>query len=73
MTGPAPSKSAILFVLFLGIIGISTGSVFARYADANPVAISAYRSGIATAVMLPFVVARYRLSLIHISEPTRPY
>jgi len=70
MTGPAPSKSAILFVLFLGIIGISTGSIFARYADANPIAISAYRSGIATAVMLPFVIARYRGEISSLEQKT---
>ncbi|KUK58387.1 MAG: Uncharacterized protein XD80_0868 [Synergistales bacterium 53_16] len=70
MTGSAPSRSNILFVLFLGIIGISTGSIFARYADANPIAISAYRSGIATAAMLPFVVARHRGEIAALERKT---
>jgi drug/metabolite transporter (DMT)-like permease len=60
MTGSTPSRVTILFVLFLGIVGISTGSIFARYADAHPVAISAYRAGIAAVVMLPVVIARCR-------------
>jgi len=70
MTGSAPSRSNILFVLFLGIIGISTGSIFARYADAHPIAISAYRSGIATAAMLPFVVARHRGEIAALERKT---
>ena len=60
MTDPGPGRFTPLIVLVLGVIGISTGSIFARYADASPLVISFYRAGIAAAVMLPLVLLRHR-------------
>lgn len=51
-------------MLLLGVIGISTGSIFARFADASPIVISFYRSGIAAAVMAPLVFFRHREELL---------
>jgi len=60
---PSVGRFTPFFVLLLGIIGISTGSIFARYADASPIVISFYRSGIAAAVMAPLVFVRHRQEL----------
>lgn len=59
----SPGRFTPLLVLLLGVIGISTGSIFARFADASPIVISFYRSGIAAAVMAPLVFARHRQEL----------
>lgn len=63
MTPPSPGRLAPAVVLALGVIGISTGSIFARFADAPPIVISFYRTGIATAVMAPLVLLRCREEL----------
>ncbi|NLO56393.1 MAG: DMT family transporter [Thermovirga sp.] len=63
MTPPSPGRLAPAFVLALGVIGISTGSIFARFAAAPPLVISFYRTGIATAVMAPLVLLRCREEL----------
>ncbi|MDO9509599.1 MAG: DMT family transporter [Thermovirgaceae bacterium] len=64
MTSSHPGRFAPFFVLLLGVIGISTGSIFARYADASPIVISFYRTGIAAAVMLPLVLLRHREEML---------
>ncbi len=43
-------------VLIMGIIGVSTGSIFARLADAPALVTAAYRMGIATLILFPFAV-----------------
>jgi len=40
-------------VLIIGIIGVSTGSIFARLADAPALVTAAYRVGLATLVLIP--------------------
>jgi len=40
-------------VLIIGIIGVSTGSIFARVADAPALVTAAYRVGLATLVLIP--------------------
>ncbi len=42
-----------LVVLAIGIIGVSTGSIFARLADAPALVTAAYRVGLASLVILP--------------------
>ena len=37
-----------------GVFAVSTGAIFARLADANPLVIAAYRVGIAALVLAPF-------------------
>ncbi|HPE92109.1 MAG TPA: DMT family transporter, partial [Synergistales bacterium] len=63
MTSSSPGRFTPVLVLLLGVIGISTGSIFARFAEASPIVISFYRSGIAAAVMAPLVLARHREEL----------
>ncbi len=65
---PSVGRFTPFFVLLLGIIGISTGSIFARYADASPIVISFYRSGMAAAVMAPLVFARHRQELFGLQK-----
>jgi len=40
-------------VLIIGIIGVSTGSIFARLADAPALVIAAYRMGLAALILIP--------------------
>ena len=40
-------------VLMIGIIGVSTGSIFARLADAPALVTAAYRVGLAALVLIP--------------------
>ncbi|MCD6183506.1 MAG: DMT family transporter [Thermovirga sp.] len=64
----SPSKITILSVLFIGIIGISTGSIFAKYAEAPSLIISTYRTGIAAAFMAPIALIYYRQELLSIKQ-----
>ena len=41
-------------VLILGIIGVSTGSIFARLAVAPALVTAAYRMGLAALILIPF-------------------
>lgn len=50
----------ILLGLALGILGVSTGSLFARLAEAPPLVIAAYRVGAATLFLAPFALTRCR-------------
>lgn len=68
MTDSSPGRFTPLIVLVLGVIGISTGSIFARYADASPIVISFYRSAIAAAVMMPIVLLRCRKELFSLDR-----
>lgn len=45
-------------VLILGIIGVSTGSIFARLADAPALVIAAYRMGIAALILIPIAALK---------------
>jgi len=63
MTPSSPGRVAPAVVLTLGVIGISTGSIFARFAAAPPLVISFYRTGMATAVIAPLVLLRCREEL----------
>ena len=40
-------------VLIIGIIGVSTGSIFARLADAPALVTAAYRMGLAALILIP--------------------
>jgi drug/metabolite transporter (DMT)-like permease len=40
-------------VLIFGVIGVSTGSIFARLADAPAIVTAAYRVGLATLILIP--------------------
>lgn len=54
-----PPPSRILWTLLLiGILSISCASIFIRLADAPPLAIAAYRVGIATVLIAPYYLHR---------------
>ncbi|MDD3708349.1 MAG: DMT family transporter [Aminobacterium sp.] len=56
-------------VLFLGVLAISTGAIFARMAHhAHPLVISAYRVGIAAVVLLPLALWRCREEIAILSK-----
>jgi drug/metabolite transporter (DMT)-like permease len=54
-------------VLVLGIIGVSTGAIFARLADAPALVIAAYRMGLSALILLPVAVWRVRDELRNLS------
>ena len=45
-----------LLILVLGIIGVSTGSIFARLADAPALVTAAYRVGLASVILIPLAI-----------------
>ena len=45
-----------LVILVLGIIGVSTGSIFARLADAPALVTAAYRVGLASLILIPLAI-----------------
>ncbi len=51
------------FALISGVFAVSTGAIFARLADANPLAIAAYRVGIASLRQLRIKIDKFRLIL----------
>lgn len=60
MNRPAEGKTgrAVPFlVLGIALVAVSNGAIFARLADAAPLAIAAWRVGLATLVVLPFAIA----------------
>jgi len=53
--------------LIIGIIGVSTGSIFARLADAPALVTAAYRMGLAALILIPFAVWKARDELRSLS------
>lgn len=53
--------------LITGIAAISTGAIFARLADAHPVVIAAYRTGLATLLIAPVAWWKARDEIINLS------
>jgi len=60
------------FALIGGVFAVSTGAIFARLADANPLVIAAYRVGIAALILAPFAwwKARDELRRLSVREIT---
>jgi len=54
-------------VLGIGIAAVSTGAIFARLADAHPVVIAAYRTGLATLIIAPVAWWKARYEIINLS------
>lgn len=56
-----------LFALIFGILSVSTGAVFARLADAPPLATAAYRLTIASLILAPFafIYRRHEIALLN--------
>lgn len=57
-----PSKLFVTLAIFGGILAVSTSSIFIRFAnqDAPSLAIAAYRLTIATLILAPLAITRYR-------------
>jgi len=53
--------------LGIGIAAVSTGAIFARLADAHPVVIAAYRTGLATLIIAPVAWWKARYEIINLS------
>jgi len=56
-----------LVILVLGIIGVSTGSIFARLADAPALVTAAYRVGLASLILVPLAAWKARDELRSLS------
>jgi drug/metabolite transporter (DMT)-like permease len=54
-------------ILIIGIIGVSTGSIFARLADAPALVTAAYRVGLASLILIPLAAWRARVELRSLS------
>lgn len=54
-------------ILIGGIIGVSTGAIFARLADAPALVTAAYRVGLAAAILIPLAVWKVRDELRRLS------
>ena len=55
-------------VLAIGVLCISFGAIFARYADSPPLVKSAYRIGIAAIIVVPVAVIFYRREYLGLSR-----
>ena len=56
-----------LVILVFGIIGVSTGSIFARLADAPALVTAAYRVGLASLILVPLAALKARDELRSLS------
>jgi len=56
-----------IVILILGIIGVSTGSIFARLADAPALVTAAYRVGLASLILVPLAAWKARDELRSLS------
>jgi len=54
-------------ILFVGVCAVSTGAVFVRLAEAPPVVVAAYRTGLAFLMLAPFAVAKAGRELAFLS------
>jgi drug/metabolite transporter (DMT)-like permease len=52
-----PVRAAPYFVLGIALLAVSGGAIFARLADAPPLAIAAWRVGLALLVVMPFAAS----------------
>ncbi|HEX9708308.1 MAG TPA: DMT family transporter [Steroidobacteraceae bacterium] len=52
----APGRATAFLVLGIALLAVSNGAIFARLADAAPLAIAAWRVGLATLVVLPLAI-----------------
>ncbi len=55
-----PGRAIPFLVLAIALLAVSNGAIFARLANAEPLAIAAWRVGLATLVVLPLAVAAPR-------------
>ncbi len=60
LPGKGGNRLVLLTVLAFGVMGVSSGAIFARYADAHALVKSAYRVGIASLFLVPVALLFYR-------------
>ncbi|MBL6927799.1 MAG: DMT family transporter [Rhodospirillales bacterium] len=68
-----PSTASAIAVLLVALLAVSHGSIFVRVADAHPFVISAFRVGIAAAVVVPLALALRWRELTALSRRTLLY
>jgi drug/metabolite transporter (DMT)-like permease len=56
-----------IVVLTIGILGVSTGAIFARMAEAPALVTAAYRLGLASLILIPLAAWKARAELRHLS------
>ena len=61
-------KAKPYIILFIGIVSISFAAIFIRLADAPPLVIATYRLGIASLVLIPFVLVRSKKTFNKLSK-----
>jgi drug/metabolite transporter (DMT)-like permease len=57
-----------MLVLFMGILGVSTGAIFVRLAETHPFVKSAYRVTFASLILLPYALCFHRDELRRLSR-----
>jgi drug/metabolite transporter (DMT)-like permease len=67
-TCPKPHPVVPPVVLAIGIVCVSFGAIFARYADSPPLVKSAYRVGIAASLVVPFALIFHRREYLRLSR-----
>jgi len=55
-------------ILFIGVVSVSFAAIFIRLAEAPPLVIATYRLGIASLVLLPFVLVRSKKTFNRLSK-----
>lgn len=58
--GAKANRLVPIIVLAIGVMGVSSGAIFARYADAHALVKSAYRLGIASSILVPVALIFHR-------------
>jgi len=56
-----------IIILAIGILGVSTGAIFARMAEAPALVTAAYRLGLASLILIPLAAWKARAELRHLS------
>ena len=56
-----------IIILAIGILGVSTGAIFARMAEAPALVTAAYRLGLASLILIPLAAWKSRAELRHLS------
>lgn len=54
------NRCIVLAVLAVGVMGVSSGAIFARMADAHALVKSAYRLGLASLILVPYAMLFHR-------------
>ena len=66
----APARSTLIFALLAGIAAVSTASIFIEFAQnagAASIVIAAFRLTLATLVLAPLALTRYRAQLLQLT------